>query len=323
MNNQKLNIAKFFKRLLFLMPLFLLLTTACFNYLCLFNKRSLTFSYINAIPYSQDIIILGTSRSQQISLSPLLKKYSSFFNNSLQGASLENLITFYEIYKKNSFKLPKMLILECSPWFLRTVQEDVILTTFDFIKKIFAPDTIQATAQKIFSSNKTNFFALASPATSIKELFQLYKITKQKSLANKESPFKYKEPQSVDISEVKKLIQQTKTLPGIHNYATLEQEKMTKFESFIKKVLSDDVTLILFFPPYHPLAYKNTLDDKKYKRVFSAQNFFTKIAKKYSLKTVGSYNPSFCKCKEEYFYDCHHMYASSTTTIFQPLKTLL
>jgi hypothetical protein len=94
---------------------------------------------------------------------------------------------------------------------------------------------------------------------------------------------------------------------------------MNQFEVFIQTLLSDDVRVILFLPPYHPITYSYLKRNPLYSVVFKAEAYFVACAKKYALEVFGSYDPHACACDESDFCDWHHPFDSSTPKIFNRL----
>jgi predicted glycosyltransferase involved in capsule biosynthesis len=60
-----------------------------------------------------NFVIVGSSRTMLINSDLFLS--SSFLNNSVSGASIEDIISIYQLYKVNN-KLPKKILLGVDPW---------------------------------------------------------------------------------------------------------------------------------------------------------------------------------------------------------------
>ncbi len=80
-----------------------------------YDERSLQKHYVELIEERKEIVAVGSSRSLQIQASHV--GTLSFFNSSVTGASLEDLVGIYYFYRRNDL-LPKVLLIGLEPWFL-------------------------------------------------------------------------------------------------------------------------------------------------------------------------------------------------------------
>ena len=95
-----------------------------------YNERLLHKSFIESLKSRPEIVVLGSSRSQLIDNS--FTKEKKLVNNSLTGATIEDIIALYNIYDLKSID-PQTVIIELSPWLLnennnqlrwKVIQED-------------------------------------------------------------------------------------------------------------------------------------------------------------------------------------------------------
>jgi hypothetical protein len=80
-----------------------------------YDERVFQKLFIESLNNSPEIIVLGSSRSQLIESSFFANK--RLINNSVTGATIEDLLSIYNIYENKSYK-PQKLIIELSPWML-------------------------------------------------------------------------------------------------------------------------------------------------------------------------------------------------------------
>lgn len=287
----------------------------------LFNQRLLQRILIENFAKTKRVIVFGSSRSGQISLAPYLSHYSSFFNHSVDGAMLRDFIGLYGIYKKRNNGLPLTIILECSAWTLNKNYQQytdswAIKDGYDFIKN---------------NSSIMNYFYwpiiiqlcdLYSP-----KLFQMSLSTIIQKKHNLSKHFYdilsdgQRQYTKIDKNKVLRSILSATSISELEKFNELDHDLMVEFENFIKTLLLDKIRVVFFLPPYHPLAYKKLASGDLYlnKMTLKAQDFFMQCAKKYSIEIAGSYDPFECGCNESDFYDCQHLYNTSTTKIFKSL----
>ncbi len=89
-------------------------------------------------------------------------------------------------------------------------------------------------------------------------------------------------------------------------------------EKFISKLKSQNYKVVLVLSPYHPRLYDlMRLQDKKFLVIEST---FIKIAEKYGVQLIGSYDPTKVGCSSEDFYDGMHPKADCINKVFSELK---
>ena len=100
-----------------------------------------------------------------------------------------------------------------------------------------------------------------------------------------------------------------KITPGIIDYSMknykFSEDKFRIFENFIKYLKNNSKTRIVFvLAPYEFHSYKMTIN--KYSAYLEAEKQYKEIAKKYSLKIIGSYNLDNTMCENNEFLDHYH-----------------
>jgi hypothetical protein len=93
-----------------------------------YEERLFQEELITNLDFSPDIVIIGSSRIMQLNKD--IFPGSRIINNSVCGASLEDLIAIYQIYKENN-KLPEQIFIGIDPW---TFQKDVKRTRWKSIE---------------------------------------------------------------------------------------------------------------------------------------------------------------------------------------------
>lgn len=103
----------------------------------------------------------------------------------------------------------------------------------------------------------------------------------------------------------------------LNNFTGLNKNDIAKFYNFIKFLKDNNVKVILWLPPYHPLVYDYINKTEQYKNVLNAERFFVNIAEEENLQLFGSYNPRKCGVDENDFSDGMHLRTSGYNKIFK------
>ena len=91
------------------------------------------------------------------------------------------------------------------------------------------------------------------------------------------------------------------------------------FEDFVSYLKLNKVDVILFLPPYNPIAYDLLLESNKYNIILTAEKYLINFAKLNDLDLKGSYNPHKYEFSNEDFFDGVHGSDRVFKKIFQPV----
>mgnify|MGYP001810119236 CR=1 FL=1 len=80
-----------------------------------YDERLVQKYYIQRLYNKKDIVVLGSSRAMQIKAENFPGQ--SFFNSSVTGASIEDYMAIYYLYRKSGL-LPSKIIMAVDPWIL-------------------------------------------------------------------------------------------------------------------------------------------------------------------------------------------------------------
>ena len=91
------------------------------------------------------------------------------------------------------------------------------------------------------------------------------------------------------------------------------------FEDFVSYLKLNKVDVILFLPPYNPIAYDLLIENNKYKHILIAEKYLIDFAKLNDVDLKGSYNPHKYNLTNEDFFDGVHGRDQVLKEIFQPV----
>jgi hypothetical protein len=267
-------------------------------------------SKLNDIP---QILVFGSSRTMLINSEHFPKQ--SLFNNSVSGASLEDLIALYQIYKDHNLT-PKKIILGIDPWLLnenngqsrwksieyfynRYYQEDESKPTSNFMHKygqLYSLSYFQASIKaipKLFSGSSKPLETLTKQNKSNTKLID-------GSLVYGES---YRNATQEDINtKIRDYI--NGKIYSIEDFESISNTIWSDFQNFIKDLKDENISIEFFLCPYAPVVFDEVT--KHYSNVMKTQDLILNFAKENKIKVYGSFSPYDLDFDETYFYDGMH-----------------
>jgi hypothetical protein len=272
-----------------------------------YDERKFQKELISKLEYTPDILILGSSRTMLIN-----NKYfpdQLIFNSSVSGASIEDFISIYHLYKIEGV-LPKKIIIGIDPWLFNINNNQVrwksLLNEYNqFHNKdlVASPSYFkykQLLSPSYFQSSIKNIGKNTEPyGTSVD-----YNVTNTKLTDGSLTYSKtFREATSSEI-EVKVSGYIQGNIYSIENFNELSPKIIGDFKKLIKDIKGNS-QIEFFLAPYHPTVYEVVKND--YPMVLKTENFINDFAKQNSIQVLGSFNPNIISINEDYFYDGMHL----------------
>ena len=139
-----------------------------------YDERLVQKYYINGLAERKDVVVLGSSRAMMIDSKMFPGR--RFFNNSVSGASLEDHIAIYELYREKKLE-PATVIIALDPWLLnrysgqsrwRSLQSEYVAATSRFTQSqasLFGSAAGTAEAAKLLELISPSYFQQSLKAT--------------------------------------------------------------------------------------------------------------------------------------------------------------
>ncbi len=258
-----------------------------------------------------NLVIIGSSRTMLINSN--LFPSSSFFNNSVSGASIEDIVSIYQLYKDNN-KLPQKIIIGIDPWtfnenngqkrwqsiatyyyhFQNTLSQEN--TTYFKYKELFSFSYFQSSLKMIPRFIKGN----TKPQPTLEKYNLLgTKLTDGSLVYDKE----YRNASSKEIEhKIKSYL--TGSIYSIENFDTISVRIWNEFERLITDIKINGIEIEFFLSPYAPLVYNKI--QKGYPMVLKTEEIIRDFAFSNNFKLYGSFNPAILGMDETFFYDGMH-----------------
>jgi hypothetical protein len=289
-----------------------------------YDERILEKKLINKLKSSPDILVLGSSRTMLINSSYFDAK--KVINNSVSGASLEDLIGIFQLYKAKNI-LPKKIILGIDPWLFN---ENSGQTRWHSLRKEYNSfinkeseineSTLSIKTKQLFSLSyfQASFRNLPNVIAGISDPIATDEINNNSNTKLVDASLSYgKTYREVSNEEVK--IKARKYLSGklysIEKFKKISPQIFKEFKYFCQEILENNIELTFFIAPYHPLVYQKV--EKDYQMVLETEFKVLEFAKGKNIECLGSFSSIKAGIDSHGFYDGMH---SKENTIKKILK---
>lgn len=278
-----------------------------------YDERILQKELINGLQTNPDVLILGSSRAMLINSTFFKEK--KVINNSVSGASIEDLIAIYQMYKDKK-SLPKKIILGIDPWlfndnngqtrwkslereyvkFSNKKSETNINKFIEKIKQLFSFSYFQASFKNLPNVIKGKSEPIASSQKYNQNITKLVD-------ASISYGKKYREVSEIQAdNKAKKYI--LGKIYSIEKFNYISLDKLQEFKRLCLSILEENIELFFFLAPYHPIVFEQVT--KNYSIVLDVENIVLKFAEKKGLECFGSYSPAISGLDNTDFYDGMH-----------------
>jgi len=301
-----------------------------------YDDRLLQKFYIQGLSSGKDIVVLGSSRSCVISSEMFPGR--TFFNSWVSGATLEDALAIYELYRRKGI-LPSRVVLALDPWVLNRNHEQI---RWKALWEYYA-----AAFRRIMKSEPAHqrglipgrYLALFSPAYFQRSFWVLlrtgwarsalatgnYYATPEKELDVQvrfsDGSFRYdkkgRELSAFELRRAAEAYVDRGSVYGLERFHSLDATYRQELEGFLDFMRKDGVEPVIFLPPYHPYVYHALTTSDRYRVILEVQRYFENLAKEKGVKLIGSYNPTDLALGEEEFFDGAHPRPSALGKLFR------
>lgn len=278
-----------------------------------YDERILQKELINRLHTNPDVLILGSSRTMLINSTFFGEK--KIINNSVSGASIEDLIAIYQIYNEKEI-LPKKIILGIDPWLLNENNGQIRWKSLEKEYASFSNERKEIN-KSILNNKFIQLFSFSYFQESFKNLPNVIK-GKSEPIASKEKynqtttklvdaslsyGKQYREVSNEEVNnKAKKYI--SGAIYSIENFNTISPKILQEFENLCLSILENNIELSFFLAPYHPVVYEKVVQD--YSIVSDVENKVLKFAEEKGIEYFGSFSPQKVDMSNTDFYDGMH-----------------
>ena len=292
-----------------------------------YDERLVQKYYVGGLTQPRQIVVFGSSRAMMISSDMFPGRV--FFNNSVSGATLEDHVAIYELYRERNLR-PALMILELDPWLLNRYNGQVrwksLENEYRSASKRFSGTHSSLTgfpwASTSFGAQGGKLLELISPSyfqASIKALWQASKTGQYTSTTDQVADTQIKrtdgsigydrKTRSMRADEVRSAAiayVEEGSVYSLERFVALDPEYKNQLQDFLGALQTDGIRVVILLAPYHPDSYSRLIESNKYKIIVDAQHYFEQLAKSRGIPVMGSFSPADCGCNEADFYDGMH-----------------
>lgn len=291
-----------------------------------FDERRLQASLIAGFRESPTIAVFGSSRALELSRS--LAPGTSFFNQSVSGASLEDYVALFDLYAKRAFR-PRVVIIGVDPWLFNAGDPDsrwhsIADAYADGLKRI--DEGAGRAGSWLFFAKTDKYLQLVSPSyfqASLRNIPTKLRAGGQRNflapqepgwenLDVKRSDGSLRYPAAMRNAGPDRVRMAALAFIGaqgayrLNHFDKLDPEALGTFEALLRAWERNGATVVLLLSPYHPIVYKQLTADPKYKMVQVVEHYAREAAARMGISVVGSFDPEKLRAGDGDFYDGMH-----------------
>ncbi|MXV39016.1 hypothetical protein GO491_10080 [Flavobacteriaceae bacterium Ap0902] len=274
-----------------------------------YDDRILQRELIKGMSQPPQLLILGSSRTMLINSSYFSNQ--NIFNNSVSGASMEDIVAILNIYKTYHHSYPSKIIIGIDPWLFNEnngqnrwksiasfyePRDRININSLYKYKQLLSLSYFQASLKTLPDVLAKNSRPLI---TKIK-----YNQTNTKlndgSLVYGES-FRNATQNDIDAKIDHFIIG---NIYSLGNFNVISEKLWSEFESLVKNLKTSNVQVEFFLAPYPPKVYDKVSID--YPNVLKTESQIEEFAMNNKIKIYGTFNPYKLGFDNTYFYDGMH-----------------
>ncbi|TPN87886.1 hypothetical protein [Aquimarina algicola] len=276
-----------------------------------YDERVFQKELITTLNYNPDIIILGSSRTMMINSEYFPNKI--LYNNSVSGASIEDILAIYEINKVNN-KNPKKIIIGIDPWLFNENNGQIRWKSIEQYYKKFHGDSDKIDLDiakykelisfSYFQESLLNLIGSITGSNELKETTKKYNDNATKLLDGSLVYGKdYRERDKDEVDRKAKSYVLGK-IYSIEGFSSISSKIWEEFDKLIKDIRQNNIEVEFYVFPYHPHVYEKI--HKEYQAVLEVENEIIRYSVEHNIKLTGSFNPQKLDMDESFFYDGMH-----------------
>lgn len=269
-----------------------------------YDERIFQEIYIDANQSKVDTIIIGSSRSMQIGSEIIYD--DPFFNHSVSGATLEDYLAIINMYDNKD--LPDKVIIGVDPWIFNINNSqnswqsiksnyDEFQQKLDLDKKSFI--NVNPLFLRFFSLNyfQNSFYDLVTDFTVLSNEVDFVPTLEKESndsIKYVDGSLKYPTDRlNITKDKLDLIIKDyiSGNIYSMEGYVSIDQYYKSAFEKLLSFLISNNVEIIIFLPPYEYRVYEFMVNNDDYKIIDVIEDYIIELSDKNEIKLIGSYNP--------------------------------
>lgn len=277
-----------------------------------YNERIFHKELICSNHSQPNLVLLGSSRTMLIN-SESFPGYT-LLNNSVKGAVIQDIISYYQLYKDNN-KLPKKIVIGIDPWIFN---ENDPQKSWEYLSKYY--NDFMGIKHHQFS-NLSKYKQLLSFSYFQESFSRFTKVINGKKITPEPTENKYNSwhtilsdgslvynirQRNVSLDEAEKKIKEFKEggIYGLKFFHKISEKKYNDFEKLISDMLLNNIEIEFILIPFPPLVFDKI--EEEYPIVLQTLQLINDFAKNNNIKVSGTYNPHELEMDNSFFIDGMH-----------------
>jgi len=277
-----------------------------------YDERLCQLEFIKLPKVQPRTVIIGSSRTMLINSTNFPNE--TLFNNSVSGASIEDIISIYQIYKENN-KLPSKIIIGIDPWTFNDLSDQKRWMSIDtyfyrFLKTEHKESSRAFKYQELVSMSYFQSSFKLIPKF-LKGNLDPRPTTKTHNIAATklldgglvyDQMFREASEKEIDDRIAAYLAED---LYNIENFKEISEKSWKLFSQLVKELKNHHIAVEFIFSPYPPKVYDRI--QKNYPLVLRTESMVKEFAKLQQITCYGSFSPFLLGMDKTFFYDGMHM----------------
>lgn len=290
------------------------------------DDRAFIARCLEGIDYPLDTLVLGSSRSMQISRQ--LTGEENQFTAGVTGGDLRDVISFY-LYACQLGKQPERVILVTEPWFLAKSGIDNRARIDEYVAFAEEAGTTPIKDHVSFWGKAKELFSIPyfqSSVNFLKQGLQHHRTPVATTAYWAESDMRradgsycynlaYRDPgqavvdqRAADLTVV--------PMEKLQWFEGMEENCMAQFEAIVRRMQADGTEVILMIAPFHPDYYDWLVTAPDYQDVLATEDYYKETAERLGVFCFGSYDAASLGLTGADFYDGLHHSAEGLEKFF-------
>lgn len=296
------------------------------------DERALQRQIVRLNRITPNTIVLGSSRI--LLLKSRAFKAASFRNHGVSGASIEDMIAIYQLYKLKG-RLPQRVIIGIDPWIFNQNNGQTRWETLAAEYGTFLPDG-HTKIQSLYYLHRYMQLFSASYFQSSAKLIKSRIFEKERTLLLptktdvnptftrlSDGSISYDiEYRSATTAEVYSRAEAyvSSDIYSLGKYSDFYKKNTDLLNMFIDEMLSQKIKVEFILIPYHPLVYSFLISKVNYRIIVKFEQYINELALNKIIPVTGSLNPARIGLDRSHFYDGMHLNEKGIEVVLQKRK---
>ncbi len=281
-----------------------------------YDDRLLQKFYLEDMPTSKDVFVLGSSRSLLIRSTDFPGQ--SFYNSGLAGASVEDYIAVTQLLEERDF-IPSTMIVEVDPWSFNKNNGQIRWKSLgsEYLRGLTRLNlgvSFSTRLQTLRVRRYAGLFSLPYLQESIRwalirsTIHATTETNTGEAIKLSDGSYAYdSQNQQLSPAEVREKAIEAVSVPySLIGFKEIDPNLRLQFETLITSLQDQGVRVVLLLVPYHPDYYDRLIHAEQYEIISDVEAYLRDFAYENDLEIAGSYDPQAAGCSAAEYYDGLH-----------------